>query len=60
LVPTLAILSQPQWKCPEAEVLNAMSEANRTEIWQVRMREISGAIVVSAMFQVIIGYFGSA
>lgn len=35
-----------------------MSPENRTELWQVRMRELSGAIAVSALFQVIIGFGG--
>ncbi|XP_057322165.1 solute carrier family 23 member 1 [Microplitis mediator] len=58
LVPTLAILSLPQWKCPPEEVLSEMSPENRTELWQIRMRELSGAIAVSALFQVIIGFGG--
>lgn len=58
LVPTLAILSLPQWKCPPPEILNELSSANRTEIWQIRMRELSGAIAVSSLFQVIVGFGG--
>lgn len=58
LVPILAILALPQWECPADADLKAMSSANRTEVWQVRMREISGAISVAALFQVVIGYFG--
>lgn len=58
LVPTLAILSLPQWHCPPAEELAAMSVDNRTEVWQVRMRELSGAIAVSSLVQVFMGYFG--
>ncbi|XP_069697558.1 solute carrier family 23 member 2-like isoform X2 [Periplaneta americana] len=58
LVPTLAILNLPQWRCPDPEVLDAMDHVNRTELWQVRMRELSGAIAVSAIFQAAIGYFG--
>ncbi|XP_051170690.1 solute carrier family 23 member 2 isoform X2 [Leptopilina boulardi] len=58
LVPTLAILNLPQWKCPNQEVLETMSPDDRTELWQVRMRELSGAIAVSALFQVIIGFGG--
>ncbi|XP_034182714.1 solute carrier family 23 member 2 isoform X2 [Osmia lignaria lignaria] len=58
LVPTLAILSLPQWKCPAPEVLDEMSAENRTELWQVRMRELSGAIAVSALFQVVVGFGG--
>lgn len=58
LVPTLAILNLPQWKCPPPEIIEDMSPENRTELWQVRMRELSGAIAVSALFQVIIGFGG--
>ncbi|XP_048507532.1 solute carrier family 23 member 2 [Athalia rosae] len=58
LVPTLAILNLPQWKCPAPEILDSMSTDDRTELWQVRMRELSGAIAVSALFQIIVGYGG--
>lgn len=58
LVPTLAILNLPQWRCPDEATMNAMSSENRTELWQVRMRELSGAIAVSAIVQVLIGLFG--
>nr|CAD7590799.1 unnamed protein product [Timema genevievae] len=58
LVPTLAILNLPQWRCPDSEELQAMTADNRTELWQVRMRELSGAIAVSALLQVAIGYLG--
>ncbi|XP_066596965.1 solute carrier family 23 member 1 isoform X2 [Prorops nasuta] len=58
LVPTLAILNLPQWKCPSNEILSEMSPENRTELWQVRMRELSGAIAVSATFQIIVGFGG--
>ncbi|KZC09741.1 Solute carrier family 23 member 1 [Dufourea novaeangliae] len=58
LVPTLAILNLPQWKCPAPEVMNEMSPENRTELWQVRMRELSGAIAVSSLFQVVVGFGG--
>lgn len=58
LVPTLAILNLPQWRCPDPAVLEAMSPENRTELWQIRMRELSGAIAVSAILQAAIGYLG--
>ncbi|XP_012220242.1 solute carrier family 23 member 1 isoform X2 [Linepithema humile] len=58
LVPTLAILNLPQWQCPAPEILDQMSHENRTELWQIRMRELSGAIAVSALFQVIVGFGG--
>lgn len=57
LVPVLAILNLPQWKCPSADKMSAMSTEERTELWQLRMREISGAIAVSAIFQLVIGNF---
>lgn len=36
-----------------------MSNEDKVELWQVRMREISGAIAVSAVVQVLIGYTGA-
>lgn len=36
-----------------------MSADDKLELWQVRMREISGAIAVSAIFQFVIGYTGA-
>lgn len=58
LVPTLAILNLPQWKCPAPEIIAAMTPDDKTELWEIRMRELSGAIAVSALVQVIIGYTG--
>ncbi|GAB0094180.1 solute carrier family 23 member 1 [Sergentomyia squamirostris] len=58
LVPTLAILHLPQWQCPEPDVFGAMTSEQKEEVWMVRMRELSGAIAVSALFQVFIGYTG--
>lgn len=58
LVPTLAILNLPRWRCPPEEVMNGLSTENRTEIWQSRMRELSGAIAISALVQVFIGFCG--
>ncbi|KAM7355135.1 solute carrier family 23 member 2-like isoform 2-T2 [Cochliomyia hominivorax] len=58
LVPTLAILALPQWKCPSETIIRELSEDDRQELWQIRMRELSGAIAVSAMVQVILGYTG--
>ncbi|XP_073988001.1 solute carrier family 23 member 1 isoform X2 [Rhodnius prolixus] len=58
LVPTLAILNLPRWKCPEEEIMNGLSAENKTEMWQSRMRELSGAIAISALVQVFIGFCG--
>ncbi|KAE9524123.1 hypothetical protein AGLY_015488, partial [Aphis glycines] len=58
LVPTLAILKLPQWRCPSMASINEMSSYDQEELWKVRMRELSGAIAVSALFQVFLGYSG--
>lgn len=58
LVPTLAILSLPEWQCPSKAEIATLSHDEKEELWQIRMRELSGAIAVSAMFQVFIGYTG--
>ncbi|XP_071960294.1 solute carrier family 23 member 2-like [Antedon mediterranea] len=59
LTPTFAILSL-QGDCPAPPPPNAteaqLDEA--TEVWQVRMREIQGAIIVASIFQVVIGFSG--
>eukprot|EP00058_Branchiostoma_floridae_P015222 XP_002600710.1 hypothetical protein BRAFLDRAFT_83451 [Branchiostoma floridae] len=54
LVPTFAILSLEKWSCP-AEGEEGFGE---DETWQQRLREIQGAIMVSALFQVFIGFSG--
>lgn len=58
LVPTLAILALPQWKCPPEADMNEMDEDQRRDLWQIRMRELSGAIACSALVQVFLGYSG--
>ncbi|XP_063618829.1 solute carrier family 23 member 2 [Cydia splendana] len=58
LVPTLAILGLPAWRCPPTEELQAMTDEERRTVWTTRMCELSGAIAVSALFQVFLGYFG--
>jgi len=35
-----------------------MTSYDQEELWKVRMRELSGAIAVSALFQVFLGYSG--
>jgi solute carrier family 23 (nucleobase transporter), member 1 len=58
LVPTLAILSLEKWKCPASSEISAMTADQKEELWQVRMRELSGAIMVASLFQVVIGATG--
>lgn len=57
-MPVLAILNLPQWKCPSDVEMKQMTNDEKTEMWQLRMRELSGAIAVSATVQAFIGYTG--
>ncbi|GBP77126.1 hypothetical protein EVAR_99371_1 [Eumeta japonica] len=58
LVPTLAILGLPMWRCPPTQEIAALDDAARKELWMIRMRELSGAIAVAALAQMFMGYFG--
>jgi hypothetical protein len=35
-------------------------QESKTEEWQIRIREIQGAICVASVVQVVIGYFGKS
>ncbi|KAJ7386680.1 hypothetical protein OS493_006688 [Desmophyllum pertusum] len=61
ITPTFAILSLPQWTCPKPEENSNSTESsliNTGDIWKPRMREIQGAIMVSSLFQIVIGFTG--
>ncbi|XP_019636192.1 PREDICTED: solute carrier family 23 member 2-like isoform X2 [Branchiostoma belcheri] len=67
LAPTFAILALPQWQCPApgntTSGLNGTQNftgepVNNDEVWMSRVREIQGAIMVSAIFQVFLGFSG--
>lgn len=58
LVPTLAILSLDKWKCPASSEIATMTEDAKEELWMIRMRELSGAIIMASLVQVIIGATG--
>ncbi|XP_076352590.1 solute carrier family 23 member 1-like [Tachypleus tridentatus] len=58
LAPIFAILSLPQWKCPSEEEMLSATEEELQEIWQIRMREIQGAIIVASIFEIVIGLSG--
>ncbi|XP_063301361.1 solute carrier family 23 member 1 [Pelobates fuscus] len=60
LVPARAILTLEKWKCPSEEVIygNGTAPFNTSHIWQPRIREIQGAIIVSSLVEVIIGFIG--
>ncbi|EDV23954.1 uncharacterized protein TRIADDRAFT_26265, partial [Trichoplax adhaerens] len=64
IAPTIAIMSLDKWKStcrpnilPWAN-LTMDEQVNQTEMWQVRMREIQGAIMLSSLFQIFIGFSG--
>lgn len=58
LVPTLAILSLEKWKCPTDAEIATMNDHEKEALWLVRMRELSGAIIIASLFQVVIGATG--
>ncbi|XP_069759734.1 xan_ur_permease domain-containing protein [Narcine bancroftii] len=61
LTPTLAMLSLPKFKCPEWTFNKTMvntSDPIFIEVWQTRLREIQGAIMVAACFQIVVGFSG--
>ncbi|XP_040503010.1 solute carrier family 23 member 1 isoform X2 [Gallus gallus] len=60
LVPAKAILALEKWRCPPEEQIygNWVLPLNTSHIWQPRMREIQGAIVVSSLVEVFIGLLG--
>ncbi|XP_062485235.1 solute carrier family 23 member 1 [Pezoporus occidentalis] len=60
LVPAKSILALEKWRCPPEEQIygNWVLPLNTSHIWQPRMREIQGAIVVSSLVEVAIGLLG--
>uniref|UniRef100_A0A8C3XZA7 Solute carrier family 23 member 1 n=1 Tax=Catharus ustulatus TaxID=91951 RepID=A0A8C3XZA7_CATUS len=60
LVPAKSILALEKWRCPPEEQIygNWTLPLNTSHIWQPRMREIQGAIMVSSLVEVVIGLLG--
>ncbi|KAM3869017.1 solute carrier family 23 member 1 [Diretmus argenteus] len=60
LIPAQAILGLERWKCPAEEEIygNWSLPLNTSHIWQPRMREIQGAIIVSSTLEVLVGLSG--
>uniref|UniRef100_A0AAX7VDN1 Solute carrier family 23 member 2 n=1 Tax=Astatotilapia calliptera TaxID=8154 RepID=A0AAX7VDN1_ASTCA len=56
LAPARAILSLEKWKCNNTGEERTL--LNTEHIWQPRIREIQGAIIVSSMVEVCIGMLG--
>ena len=57
LVPTKAILETSFTACKNID-LSSMTADARTELWQERMVIVQGAIIVSSLLQIIIGFTG--
>ncbi|CAL8401406.1 unnamed protein product [Boreogadus saida] len=60
LIPAQAILGLDRWACPPDEEIygNGSLPYNTSHIWQPRMREIQGAIMVSSVLEVLVGFLG--
>ncbi|XP_041794431.1 solute carrier family 23 member 1 [Chelmon rostratus] len=69
ITPTLAILALPKWQCPAPKASAMLSiqlqndttplqMENSDEVWMSRMREIQGAILVSSLLQLVLGFSG--
>ncbi|GAV08102.1 hypothetical protein RvY_17843 [Ramazzottius varieornatus] len=58
LGPSLSILALPQWQCPNQTTIEGMSYDDRQELWQSRMRELQGSIIIASIFEVFIGFTG--
>ncbi|XP_017296453.1 solute carrier family 23 member 1 isoform X2 [Kryptolebias marmoratus] len=60
LIPAQAILSLDRWKCPSEDEIygNWSLPLNTSHIWQPRMREIQGAIIMTSLVEVVIGLCG--
>ncbi|XP_070812205.1 solute carrier family 23 member 1 [Pituophis catenifer annectens] len=60
LVPAKSILALEKWKCPPEDQIygNWTLPLNTSHIWQPRMREIQGAIIISSLVEVVIGLLG--
>ena len=57
----LAILSLPEYQCPanfDEEGWGDITQAEKTEEWQKRMRVVQGSLAVASIVQVALGYFG--
>ncbi|XP_048086185.1 solute carrier family 23 member 1 isoform X1 [Alosa alosa] len=60
LIPAQAILKLDRWTCPPEEEIygNWTLPLNTAHVWHPRIREIQGAIIVSSLVEVVIGFLG--
>ncbi|KAH0616791.1 hypothetical protein JD844_028184 [Phrynosoma platyrhinos] len=55
------MLNLPKWKCPSWTQNASLVDADSPEfiaVWQTRMRELQGAIMVASCFQIFVGFSG--
>ncbi|XP_068198783.1 solute carrier family 23 member 1-like [Antennarius striatus] len=61
LLPALAFLSTPEWKCPDwthnASLVNTSSPLF-IEVWQTRLRTLQGSIMLASILQILVGFSG--
>ncbi|XP_047428965.1 solute carrier family 23 member 1-like isoform X2 [Mugil cephalus] len=57
----MAMLSMPEWKCPDwtqdASLVNT-SSPEYIEVWQTRLRTLQGSIMVASVLQILVGFSG--
>ncbi|XP_066449158.1 solute carrier family 23 member 2 [Eleutherodactylus coqui] len=60
LAPARAILSLEKWKCNTTDISfsNGTELLHTEHIWYPRIREIQGAIIMSSLIEVVIGFLG--
>ncbi|CAL8268608.1 unnamed protein product [Merluccius merluccius] len=60
LIPAQAILGLDRWACPPDEEIygNGSLPLNTSHIWHPRIRELQGAIMVSSVVEVAVGFLG--
>uniref|UniRef100_A0A8C5M7S2 Solute carrier family 23 member 2 n=1 Tax=Leptobrachium leishanense TaxID=445787 RepID=A0A8C5M7S2_9ANUR len=60
LAPARAILSLEKWKCnaTDLSITNGTELQHTEHIWYPRIREIQGAIIMSSLIEVVIGFLG--
>ncbi|XP_048474633.1 solute carrier family 23 member 2-like [Rhincodon typus] len=60
LAPARAILSLEKWKCNNSDITftNSSEMMDTSHIWHPRIREIQGAIIMSSLVEVLIGFLG--
>ncbi|CAC5404080.1 Solute carrier family 23 member 2 [Mytilus coruscus] len=67
IAPIVAMMSLEKWKCPTSLEISAangtnittfMSQDQKDELWQSRLREIQGNLMLASMIQVVLGCTG--